>query len=52
VNDIDKLIQLTEKDDQRDRSAARFFKGFLIMSLCIGGLFVLLVAAFAMFNHN
>ena len=37
------LIELSEREDARGRSSARFFKGLLIVSLCLIGLIVLLV---------
>jgi hypothetical protein len=52
VNDIDKLIELNGRGDARDRSAAWFFKRLLIVSLCICGLFILLVVVVAIFSHD
>jgi hypothetical protein len=49
MNDIDRLVRLNEQDDQRDRSATRFFKGLLFVSLSICVLVILLAVGFASF---
>jgi len=52
VNDVDRLLELSEAEDARDHSAAQFFKCLLIVSLCMCGLLILFVVAFAILSHS